>query len=155
MTCLASRTRQENLISTFTYKFPNNMFLKSPELFLLIRKLWWSCRSSHNKFGPKRQLLDTEHPGLCPFYDGYIYNTQQLSDFLASDKPLDKPINEFLWAIGMLDGNWTVFEQELMVYATNNMAKISAYIESPYVTVYETTPVDLCRFFVRYHFKFL
>ena len=155
MTCLASCTRQENLISTFTYKFPNKMFLKSPELFLLLRKLWWSCRSSHNKCGPKRQLLNTDNPGLCPFYDGYIYNNQQLSDFLASDKPLDKPIIEFLWAIGMPDGNWTVFEQELMVYATNNMVKISAYIESPYVTVYETTQVKFLYNIVRYQLKFL
>ena len=142
MTCLASCTRQENLISTFTYKFPNKMFLNSPELFLLIRKLWWSCRPSHNKFGPKRQLLDTDYPGLCPFYDGYIYNNQELSNFLASDKPLDQSINKFLWGIDMPDGNWTKFEQELMVYATNNMVKISAYIESPYVTVYETTEVQ-------------
>ena len=127
------------------------MFLTSPELFLLIRKLWWSCHPGQNKFGPKRQLLDIDYPGLCPFYDKYIYSNQRHSDFLASDQPLDKSINEFLWSIGLPDNydekdnnsdkEWKVFEQELLAYATNNMVKISAYIESSYVTVYETTQV--------------
>ena len=120
MTCLASCTRQENLISTFTYKFPNKMFLTSPELFLLLRKLWWSCRSSPNKFGPKRELLNTDYPGLCPFYDKYVYSNKQHSDFLASDKPLDTSINDFLWSIGLpdeyednnddSDSEWKVFD---------------------------------------------
>ena len=113
----------------------------SPDMFLLIRKLWWSCRKSPNKFGLKRHFLDTDNPGLCPFYDQFIYNNQPFSDFLASDKGLDGPINEFLWAIGMEDNEWFDFEEKLLAYATSNLVKISAYIESPYVTVYQTTEV--------------
>ena len=48
----------------------------------------------------------------------------------------------------MTDGNWTIFEQELLLYATNNMVKISVFIESPYVTVYETTEVRFAYNFV-------
>ena len=138
-------------MSTFTYKFPNKMFFDAPELFLLLRKLWWSCSTGVNRFGPKRQLLDIDNPKLCPFYDQYIYNNKQLSDSLASDKSLDETINEFLWTIGMPDEEWIEFEKELLVYATNNMVKISAYIESPYVTVYETTEVGVVLYFHGLH----
>ena len=137
MTCLASCTRQDNQISSFTYKFPSKMFLNSPELVLLIRKLSWSCQSSN----PKRQLLDLDYPRLCPLYDRYIYSNQQINNFLASDKPLNVPVNKFLWDINIPDDDWTIFEQELMLYAFNNLVKLTAYIESPYVTVYETTEV--------------
>jgi hypothetical protein len=141
MTCLSSCNRQENPISTSTYKFPNKMFLASRDLFLLLKKLTMSCQTKATRFGPKRRLLDIDHPGLCPFYDQYVYNDQNVRLFLASDMPKSYTMNDIFRLINMSSEDLVTFKQELMTYATKNMVKITAYIESPYVKTYQTNEV--------------
>ena len=145
MTCLASCTRQENPVSTFTYKFPNKMFLQSEDLFLLIRKLSWSCRNTPTRFGPKRSFLEIDFPKLCGFFDQYVYNNQGVNEHLESDKPLtsNETLSKFLRDIKIPVTDWETWKKSLLLYATNNMVKITAYIESPYVTVFETSQVTL------------
>ena len=141
MTCLSSCNRQENPISTSTYKFPNKMFLASRDLFLLLKKLATSCQTNATRFGPKRRLLDIDHPGLCPFYDRYVYSDQNVTSVLATDMPKACTMNQIFSLLNMSSADLKIFKQELMVYATKNMVRITAYIESPYVKTFQTNEV--------------
>ena len=118
------------------------MFLASSDLFLLLKKLASSCQTNATRFGPKRQLLDIDHPGLCPFYDQYVYNDQNVTLFLASDMPKTYTIIDIFRLINMSSADLKIFKQELMTYANKNMVKITAYIASPYATTYQTNEVD-------------
>ena len=46
------------------------------------------------------------------------------------------------YSFGMNETEAANFKQDLMTYATNNMVKITTYIESPYVNTYQTDEVD-------------
>ena len=130
MSCLSSCKRQENPISTSTYKFPNNMFLNSPDSLLLIHKLAGYCQSFMTHYGPKRPLLDSEYPLLCPFFDRMDTNVDLNSTAL-----------NFFHSLNMTRSEKASFKKELMHYAVNNLVKITAYIESPYVSEYQTDEV--------------
>ena len=36
------------------------------------------------RFGYKRRGLDTSFPGLCAYYDDYIYNSTELSELVLA-----------------------------------------------------------------------
>ena len=144
-TCLSACTRQENPVSTSTSKFPNKRFLNNPEFIVMLQKLFWSCHRNETRFGPKRRLIDIEYPNLCAFYDQFVYNNQQASNDLGGDALLVHSIPHFLFNV--LDMNTTQvtsFRKEVMIYATNNLIMISAHIDSPYVSMYETSQVSYC-----------
>ena len=155
MTCLSSCNRQENPVYTSTYKLPNKMFLRSKEMFILIKKLTWSCTANKTRFGPKRRLLDIKYPRLCTFYDNFFYNNQDIMEYLDTDQPLFgtisefltlySPVDDFVWpySLGMNDSEMAVFSEELLSYATDNLVMISAFIESPYVKTYQTDQVGI------------
>ena len=150
MTCLSSCNRQEIPVSTSTYKFPNKMFLRSPEMFILIKKLVWSCQANPTRFGPKRRLLDIEYPRLCSVYDQFVYSNKVIMEYLSVDPSMVGTISELLteygykgpYSFGMNETEAANFKEDLMTYATNNMVKINTYIESPYVNTYQTDEVD-------------
>ena len=130
MSCLSSCKRQENPISTSTYKFPNKMFLNSPDALLLLQKLAHYCQSDMTRFGPKRHLLDEDYPLLCPFFDN-----------MKNDSDLYNDADMFYHSSNMTATSTELFKRELMRYSTNNLVKITAYIESPYVSEYQTDEV--------------
>ena len=130
MSCLSSCKRQENPISTSVYKFPNKMFLNSPDSLLLLQKLAHYCQHNMTHFGPKRRLLDEEYPLICPFFDN-INNGLDLYNDAAM----------FYHSSNMTATATDLFKRELMRYSTNNFVKITAYIESPYVSEYQTDEV--------------
>ena len=130
MSCLSSCKRQENPISTSTYKFPNKMFFNSPDSLLLLQKLAGYCRNDLTHYGPKRPLLDTEYPFLCPFFDRMDINVDLNSTAL-----------DFFQSLNMTRSEKASFKRELMHYAVNNLVKITAYIESPYISEYQTDEV--------------
>ena len=130
MTCLSSCKRQENPISTSVYKFPNKMFLDSPDALLLLQKLAHYCQSDMTRFGPKRHLLDEDYPLLCPFFDN-----------MKNDSDLYNDADMFYHSSNMTATSTELFKRELMRYSTNNLVKITAYIESPYVSEYQTDEV--------------
>ena len=130
MSCLSSCTRQENPISMSTYKFPNKMFLNSPDFLLLVKKLAVYCQNETTHYGPKRPLLDTEYPLLCPFFDRVDTNIH-----------LNGTALDFFRSLNMTKSEEASFKKELMHYAVNNLVKITAYIESPYVSEYQTDEV--------------
>ena len=43
----------------------------------------------------------------------------------------------------MNDTELNVFKRELMVYASQNLVKINAFIDSPYISKYQTDEVSL------------
>ena len=118
------------------------MFLRSPEMFILIKKLFWSCHPNPTRFGPKRRLLDIEYQRLCSVYDQFVYSNQELMEYLSADPSMVGTISELLTdSFGMNETEAANFKQDLMTYATNNMVKITTYIESPYVNTYQTDQV--------------
>ena len=155
MTCLSSCNRQENPVSTSTYKFPNKMFLRSKEMFVLVKKLVWSCTANVTRFGPKIRLLDIKYPRLCSFYDQFIYSNQDIMEYLDKDPPLFGTISEFLTqyspvedyvfpnSLGMNNTEMAQFSKELLNYGEDNLVVISAFMESPYVKTYQTDQVGI------------
>ena len=122
-------------------------------MFILIKKLVWSCQANHTRFGPKRRSLDKKYPRLCSFYDQFVYSNQELMEYLTADPPMIGTISELLtvyyplegnihpYSFGMNETEAEYFKQDMMTYATNNMVKITTYIESPYVNLYQTDQV--------------
>ena len=132
MSCLSSCSRQENPISTSTYKFPNRMFLYSQDSLLLIEKLAHYCQNSTSQFGPKRSPLDSEYPLLCPFFDRW-----------DSEPDFNNTALDFYHSLNMTAEETENFKRELMHYSKDNLVKITTYIESPYVSEYQTDEVCL------------
>ena len=121
-------------------------------MFILIKKLFWSCQLNPTKFQPKRHLLDRKYPRLCFFYDQFVYSNQDFTKYLTGDPQLIGTIFELLTkydgypypypsSFGMNETEAVMFQEDLMTYATNNMIKITTYIESPYVSKYQTDQV--------------
>ena len=81
-------------------------------------------------FGPKRRLLDEEYPLLCPFFDNMNNDTDLYNDAAM-----------FYYSTKMTPAQTELFKTELMRYSMNNLVKITAYIESPYVSEYQTDEV--------------
>ena len=144
LACLDSCSRQENRISTSSSKFPNRMFLNSADFFLVLRKLWWSCRRDKNKFGPKRPGLDIEHPNLCRFYDDYIYPDENITGRLNDTSyTLDIPMGAFLQGLKMNTTELNSFKDEMLLYSERNLVKIVAYIEKVFAVQYQTDEVTV------------
>ena len=139
LSCLNSCRRQENRISTSASTFPNRMFLNSPDFFLVLRKLWWSCQPLRNKFGPKRVKLDEVYPNLCQFYDSFIYPNMEVNNSLANTSfTLDVPISVFLKQLNMTPADLDLFQKIMLKYSEKNLVKITAYIEKVFAEQYVT-----------------
>ena len=143
MTCLSSCKRQENEVTASTYKFPNKMFLNSPELLYVMRKLFWSCQMNITGFGQKRDLLIVDYPALCSFYDDYFYNNEGMTAFLSSTGVLTREysLSSLTAELNMTSEHLKRFKEQLLIYATNNLVRIRAYLGSPYVSTFETDEV--------------
>jgi hypothetical protein len=142
MSCLPACSRQENTISTSTYSFPNQMFTSSPDLHLLMRRLYWSCEKADTRFGPKRRLIDETFPTLCGFFDQFVYSNESIRNDLASRTTNTSTIN-YLDGLGLNPTQLEQFKAALLNYASNNLIRINAFIESPYVTSYLTQEVAM------------
>ena len=106
------------------------MFLNSPDFFLVLRKLWWSCQPLRNKFGPKRVKLDEVYPSLCQFYDSFIYPNMEVNNSISNTSfTLDVPISVFLKQLNMTPADLDLFQKIMLKYSEKNLVKITAYIE--------------------------
>ena len=115
------------------------MFLNSPDFFLVLRKLWWSCQPIRNKFGPKRIKLDEVYPNLCQFYDSFIYPNIEVNNSLANTSyTLDVPISVFLKQLTMTPSDLDLFQKVMLKYSEKNLVKITAYIEKVFAEQYIT-----------------
>ena len=132
---MSSCTRQENPVEISYHKFPNKMFLFSEDVIWLIRKLQTLCDSSILTFGPKRPLLDAQYPELCPFFDLIAERVPQ------NQVTVDLGALIFYESLGLNKTTLAAFKHQLMTYASENLIKINAFIDSPYLSKFETDEV--------------
>ena len=116
-------------------KFPNKMFLNSDDIIGLIQKLATSCNSSIKFFGPKRPLLDAQYPQLCPVFD--------LINDLVEDINATLTVNDFYKGLNLSSDKLAIFKEQLMAYASDNLVKINAFLDSPYVSKYQADEVSV------------
>ena len=142
VTCLDSCKRQENKIFVSERSFPNKMFASSEDFFLVIRKLWWSCRPEKNKFGPKRSILETDFPNLCEYYDNFIYPNSMVSSWLNNTKFFpSRPMVTFLKDLNLTRTQLDNFKEEVLAYSKRNLVQITAYVEKVFAVQYMTDQV--------------
>ena len=117
------------------HKFPNAMFLQSTDVLMLMYKLYIYCDSSTMTYGLKRPLLDIYYPELCPLFD------------LARENMTEAGPNaelgtlKFYESLGLDDASLISLKKQLMLYASENLIKINAFLDSPYLSKFETDEV--------------
>ena len=131
MKCLSSCNRQENHVETSYYKFPNRMFLRSEEVIKLVKKLGTTCDSGK----PRRALLNTQYPEICPFFD------EIFQEDLAADVNNSFTVHQFFTSLNMTSDDLRKFKEQLLAYASDNLVKINAFFDSPYLSKYQTDEV--------------
>ena len=123
--CLSKCTRQENAVEISYSKFPNQMFLNMEDAIKLIKKLSISCDPGK----PKRPLLDSLYPNLCPVFDQITIEDLEVNATFTARHLLKKL-------------NLTKDQHEqLMAYSSDNLVKINAFIDSPYISKYQMDEV--------------
>ena len=118
------------------------------EFWLVVYKLFWSCKNEHTKYGFKRPGLDRQYPTLCAFYDEYFYGNEDvkktIEKFDESDGSKDfldwqnkeLRFSQFEAKVGMTEGKQEEFRQTLMIYCKDNLAKVVVFIQKPFVVSY-------------------
>ena len=136
-TCLSSCTRQENPVEISYYKFPNEMFLNSEDIIRLVKKLAVACDPLVKMYGPKRPLLDARYPKLCPIFD------QISNDDLAANVDAGFTVHHFFKGLNLSRDELASLKEQLMAYASDNLVKINAFLDSPYLSKYKTEEVSV------------
>ena len=129
MKCLSSCNRQENPVEISYYKFPNRMFLRSEDVINLVKKLGSVCNSSE----PRRPLLDQRYPELCPFFDGITKGG------LAAEVNESFTVNQFFASLNLNSTDLETLKDQLMLYASDNLVRINAFLDSPYLSKFHST----------------
>ena len=123
--CLTKCTRQENAVEISNSKFPNQMFLNTEDVIKLIKKLSISCDPDK----PKRPLLDSRYPNLCPIFDQITIEDLEVNATFTTRHLLKK--------LKLTKDQ----DAQFMAYASDNLVKINAFIDSPYVSKYQMDEV--------------
>ena len=110
------------------------MFLYSEDVIQLIRKLARLCNNSTLIYGPKRPLLDAQYPELCPLFDLF-------GESAVAEINIELGTQQFYESLGLDDTTLATFQQQLMSYASENLIKINAFLDSPYLSKFETDEV--------------
>ena len=131
--CLSSCKRQENPVEVSYNKFPNEMFLQSPDVLQLIIKLFRYCDLNKNDL--KRPQLDARYPDLCPLLD-------IVGDDMDEDMQVENVATfKFYQQLNLNDTILKTFKKQLMLYASENLVKINAFLDSPHLSKFETDEV--------------
>ena len=86
-------------------------------------------------YGHKWPLLDSRYPELCPIL-------RQIKENVAEDKiEIVFGTVDFYNNLGLSSNSLETFKQQLMNYASENLIKINAFLDSPYLAKYETDEV--------------
>ena len=117
------------------YKFPNKMFLNSNDIIKLVKKLGVACNPLIKMYGPKRPLLDAHYPKLCSFFD------QISNEDLAADVDASFTVHHFFKGLNLSSDELATLKEELMAYASDNLVKINAFLDSPYLSKFQTDEV--------------
>ena len=109
------------------------MFLRSDDVLPLISKLSDLCNSSIMTYGAKRPLLDLQYPELCPLFDLITESVPEIN--------LELGALTFFESLALNESTLASFKQQLMTYASENLIKINAFLDSPYLSKFETDEV--------------
>ena len=131
MKCLSSCNRQENPVEISYYKFPNRMFLRSEHVINLVKKLGTVCNSSQ----PRRPLLDQRYPELCPFFDRIT------KEDLAAEVNESFTVHQFFAGLNLNSTDLETLKDQLMLYASDNLVRINAFLDSPYLSKFQIDEV--------------
>ena len=112
------------------------MFLNSEDIIKMVKKLGIACNPLIKIFGPKRPLLDAQYPKLCPFFD------QISNEGLAEDVDASFTVHHFFKGLNLSSEDLATLKEQLMVYASNNLVKINAFLDSPYLSKFKTDEVS-------------
>ena len=98
---------------------------------------------------PGRLGLDKKkYPELCPFYEDYFYNASDINQKLESFDKVDGSkgfldwqkkelhFTQFESQLGMKEAEQEKFRQRVMLYCRDNLARVVAFIQKPFVTIY-------------------
>ena len=135
MKCLSSCNRQENSVEISYYKFPNRMFLRSEDVINLVKKLGTVCNSSE----PRRPLLDQRYPELCPFFDGIT------KEGLAAEVNESFTVHQFFASLNLNSTDLETLKDQLLLYASDNLVRINAFLDSPYLSKFQIDEVVIFR----------
>ena len=81
--------------------------------------------------------MDQRYPELCPIFNGIT--TKEL----AAEVNETFTVAQFFESFGLSDEELLQFKAQLMEYATDNLVKINAFMDSPYLTMYQTDEVAI------------
>ena len=111
------------------------MFLQSLDVQQLASKLIYYCDKNTTEFGLKWPLLDARYPQLCPIFRQIKENVAEDEIEIAFGTP------DFYKNLNLSNEALATFKQQLMNYASENLIKINAFLDSPYLAKYETDEV--------------
>ena len=111
------------------------MFLQSLDVQQLAFKLVYYCDQNTTEFGLKWPLLDARYPQLCPIF-------RQIKENVAEDEiETVFGTHDFFENLSLSHDALETLKQQLMIYASENLIKINAFLDSPYLAKYETDEV--------------
>ena len=148
--CQVACQRQENDISISTQGFPGESFSRTPDFWLVVYKLFWSCRNEFTRYGFKRPGLDRKYPGLCTFYDEYFYGQNDINNkvesFNTSKEFLGWQSQELRFSdlqskLGMSKVDQEEFVKVMMLYCKDNLARVMVFVQKPFLTIYKRDQV--------------
>ena len=111
------------------------MFLQSGDVQRLALKLIDYCDQNTTIYGLKWPLLDARYPQLCPIF-------RQIKENVAEDEiELVFGTHDFFENLSLSHDALETLKQQLMIYASENLFKINAFLDSPYLSRFETDEV--------------
>ena len=81
--------------------------------------------------------MDQRYPELCPIFNGIT--TKEL----AAEVNETFTVAQFFASFDLSDEELFQFKHQLMEYATDNLVKINAFMDSPYLSKYQTDEVAI------------
>ena len=87
------------------------------------------CNSSQ----PRRPILDQRYPELCPFFDGIT------KEGLAAEVNESFTVNQFFAGLNLNSTDLETLKDQLMLYASDNLVRINAFLDSPYLSKFHST----------------
>ena len=139
--CKEACNRQENILDVSEHDFPNDNFINTNDFWIVVKKLYWSCKDKKTKFGYKRPGIIKKYPYICPFYDKYFYVDEKVTEIFENMN-----VKEFLeWRkldnnqVNLTSMNMSTeesFKTYILDYCKKNLVEINAYIAKPFVNLY-------------------
>ena len=81
--------------------------------------------------------MDQRYPELCPIFNGITAKE------LAAEVNETFTVAQFFESFDLSDEELFQFKHQLMEYATDNLVKINAFMDSPYLSKYQTDEVAI------------